>query len=122
MSSVNLWILNLDNEVGSRLRFMRELKVFKECVEGEWEGRSWRCEASKEGKEAVVEFWPLRPMEPRTGVEITWGEQYVSYFGSLCVFILLTVLCVSLTCTTSPFSQLVVNQKVLCKCSVHCLT
>jgi hypothetical protein len=57
-----------------------------------WTNRSFRCEASvsvvrefdgSERTEQIVEFWPLPQIEPQSGVEATWGEQYVSYLLSV---------------------------------------
>jgi hypothetical protein len=57
-----------------------------------WTNRNFRCEASvsvvrefdgSERTEQIVEFWPLPQIESRSGVEVTWGEQYVSYLHSV---------------------------------------
>jgi hypothetical protein len=57
-----------------------------------WTNRNFRCEASvsmvrefdgSERTEQIVEFWSLPQIEPRSGVEATWGEQYVSYLLSV---------------------------------------
>ena len=51
-----------------------------------WSKGNFRCEASvsvvreldgSERTEQIVEFWPIHQIEPRSGVEVTWGEQYV---------------------------------------------
>jgi hypothetical protein len=79
-------IAEAEDEVGED-----ELDVkLKEHVH--WTDRNFRCEASvsvvrefdgSERTEQIVEFWPLPQIEPRSGVEVTWGEQYVSYLLSV---------------------------------------
>lgn len=56
---------------------------FKGIIDDGYNARNYRCEASlslggSQMEEHVVEFWPLHRIEPRSGVEVTWGEQYVS--------------------------------------------
>jgi hypothetical protein len=69
------------------------LEHFKDNVEMNYKKRNFRCEASSRASESkvlgrrtkrdkimehVVEFFPLPHMEPLSGGERTWGEQYVS--------------------------------------------
>lgn len=66
---------------GSYVKYDPEFLIFKECIEMPYSHCNFRCEASVEGaekaKQYVVEFWPIKPPEPLTGKESTWGEQYV---------------------------------------------
>lgn len=53
-----------------------------EITDDGYNARNYRCEASVSRvgtpwEEQIVEFWPLHRIEPRSGVEVTWGEQYV---------------------------------------------
>jgi hypothetical protein len=50
------------------------LQLFKDNVETDYETCNFRCEAKLEN---IIEFWPIQCPEPRTGLEITWGQQYV---------------------------------------------
>jgi len=75
---------------GSYIDYDPEFLIFKDSVELDYNSCNFRCEPGKEPisryhpKELVdvVHFWPLRCPEPRTGLETTWGEQYVSRVGS----------------------------------------
>lgn len=82
---------------GSYLRYDPELNLFRGCVEKAFRTCNFRSEASLERNVTpatpyssaaqcdmlnVVCFWPIRSPEPRTGVEKTWGEQYVSIAGT----------------------------------------
>jgi hypothetical protein len=72
-----------------------ELHIFKDIFEEivemdnsamDYTSCNFRCETSREPVsryrpeelEDVVNFWPIRCPEPRSGLETTWGEQYVS--------------------------------------------
>lgn len=76
---------------GSYLQYDPHLMIFLRTAEIPLHNCNFRCEASTVGpsaaqmalpncpdKEYVVEFWPIASLEPRTGSETTWGEQYVS--------------------------------------------
>jgi hypothetical protein len=66
---------------GSYVEYDPEFLIFKEYIEMPYNHCNFRCEASITGsekaKEYVVEFWPIKPPEPLTGKESTWGKQYV---------------------------------------------
>jgi hypothetical protein len=77
-----------------------EFELFKEAVEIDYLDCNFRCEASIEvvhsgygGQKTdnVVGFWPIRSPEPQTGLESTWGEQYVSHqfssYDPKCIFL-----------------------------------
>jgi hypothetical protein len=79
-----------DSESDSEMEMERSSQ--KNLYDGGYNNRNFRCEASvsavrwlggSETREHIVEFWPLHRIEPRSGVEVTWGEQYVSYLPSL---------------------------------------
>jgi hypothetical protein len=59
----------------SYVQYDPEFEIFKESVERDYKMCNFRSEASGTN---VVEFWPIRCPEPSTGIETTWGEQYVS--------------------------------------------
>jgi hypothetical protein len=70
-----------DSEMSSKMSSQKNLD------DGGYNNRNFRCEASvsvvrehdgSQRTEQIVDFWPLHPIEPRSGVEVTWGEQYVS--------------------------------------------
>jgi hypothetical protein len=73
---------------GSYFQYDPTFRIFKENVEMDYTNCNFRCEAGKEqvswassrrGEvDDIVVFWPIRCPEPRTGLETTWGEQYVS--------------------------------------------
>lgn len=51
-----------------------ELELFKANVEIPYENCNYHCEASTTASpdaENIVELWPIRSPEPRTGVEVT---------------------------------------------------
>lgn len=71
----------------STVEEFEEEDMVKPCDKDDWTERNFRCEASvslvrqldgTEKAEQIVEFWPLCRIEPRSGIEVTWGEQYVS--------------------------------------------
>ena len=72
---------------GSYFDYDPELSIFKEHVEMDYSTCNFRCEAWKKPVsccrpleiEDFLEFWPIRCPEPRTGLETTWGEQYVRH-------------------------------------------
>lgn len=67
------------NHGGSYLVYDKKLTLFRENVEGPYDACNFRCEASvTERKKPIVEFWPIRYPEPKSGKETTWGEHYVS--------------------------------------------
>jgi hypothetical protein len=78
---------------GDYVDYDPEFEHFKDNVEMDYKKRNFRCEASSRASESrvlgrrtkrakimehVVEFFPLPDIEPLTGGDGTWGEQYVS--------------------------------------------
>jgi len=63
---------------GSYVEYDPEFLIFKECIEMPYNCCNFRCEAGPEKANGYeVEFWSIKPPEPLTGEESTWGEQYV---------------------------------------------
>ena len=62
---------------GSYYGYDPVFQIFKDNVETDYETCNFRCEAKLERNENIIEFWPIQCPEPRTGSEITWGQQYV---------------------------------------------
>ncbi len=55
---------------------------FKEITDDGYNARNYRCEASvslggSQREEHIIGLWPLHRIEPRSGVEVTCGEQFV---------------------------------------------
>jgi len=67
---------------GSYVAYDPEFLIFKECIEMPYNCCNFRCEAGHEKVNGyVVEFWPIKPPEPLTGEESTWGEQYPDLYS-----------------------------------------
>jgi hypothetical protein len=83
----------IDSESGSEMD--SHMSSQKNLDDGGYNNRNFTCDASvstvdehdgSQRTQQAVEFWPLHRIEPRAGVEVTWGEQYVSFppfFNSL---------------------------------------
>lgn len=66
-------------------RYDPQYELFKQNVEMPYAYCNFRCEPSsvpslteEDTEEDIVEFWPIPSPEPRSGRELTWGDQYVS--------------------------------------------
>jgi len=68
----------------SYVKYDPDFELFKEHVDRPYNDCNFRCEAtferSRAGVDHVVEFWPIKALEPLSGTATTWGDQYVSTF------------------------------------------
>lgn len=83
LSSGRGWSITcFENHEGSYVKYDSDLELLIDEPEMDLGAHNFRCEATVEkdrGEEIyVVEFWPVKPIEPRSGTETTWREQYVS--------------------------------------------
>jgi hypothetical protein len=67
---------------GNYITYDPTFNIFKDCVEMPHKEYNWRCEASTTNThipEDIVDFFPIARPEPLTGVEISWGDRFVSF-------------------------------------------